>query len=459
MQLKKLTCLGIFLCFSVCIVTTNQYSLVQASGNIKDTISSDVTWTEANSPYSLSAPTTIAAGIIVTVEPGVNISLNGFTLEVNGVLHAVGTDNDPINIDGGYVGRTFFDSSEHTGSISFTSYSPYWNETRCGSIMENVRLTSTHVSMNCSMMFSKNIIVGYGGLAILSGSPQVINNTLVGASIWAEGGSPLIAKNVIQQPSVGVFIYQGKPQIIDNIFYQGFQGIFINGLADILIQGNIIANFSQGIVGGTYGKLVIEDNLIMYNSLGVYNAYSSLGTIIKHNTLAFNAVAIKFTTNSNATINYNNFEGNNRSFSLESNQNIDAVNNWWGTTDSELISESIYDGNDYYNLGTVNFTPFLETPDSRAPLTTLFSLNTPLPATYPIPTQKPVHTEPSETPTIESTTDISPTNPAATNTQAAINAIGQNQLTIIVPVLLGIIAALIAVLVVVLRSQSRIKLK
>ena len=52
---------------------------------------------------------------------------------------------------------------------------------------------------------------------------------------------------------------------------------------------------------------------------------------------------------------------------------VDAINNWWGTTNETLIHEHIYDYYDDYNLGRVSFKPFLtgptRIPDDIPPIT------------------------------------------------------------------------------------------
>jgi hypothetical protein len=44
-----------------------------------------------------------------------------------------------------------------------------------------------------------------------------------------------------------------------------------------------------------------------------------------------------------------------------------AANNWWGTTDSAQISQKIFDANDDFNLGTIIYTPFLNSANPYAP--------------------------------------------------------------------------------------------
>ncbi|MBN1971538.1 MAG: hypothetical protein JXR48_04130 [Candidatus Delongbacteria bacterium] len=68
-------------------------------------------------------------------------------------------------------------------------------------------------------------------------------------------------------------------------------------------------------------------------------------------------------------MNNNNFTNNSTSYEIynSSTSTIDATNNWWGTTDETVIQNRIYDYNDDFNLGVVNYLPYLTEPNPDAP--------------------------------------------------------------------------------------------
>ena len=66
------------------------------AGPHSGTITADETWCVADSPHLMSANVTVAAGVTLTVEPGVTVQAANVALIVNGQLEAAGTDEAQI---------------------------------------------------------------------------------------------------------------------------------------------------------------------------------------------------------------------------------------------------------------------------------------------------------------------------------------------------------------------------
>jgi len=79
--------------------------------------------------------------------------------------------------------------------------------------------------------------------------------------------------------------------------------------------------------------------------------------------------------------------------------------NWWGTTNTQAINQSIYDFKDDFNLGTVNFVPFLTAPNPQAPV-----FLAPAPTSTPTPSASPTPAPSQNAPT-QSITISTPTVP------------------------------------------------
>ena len=106
-------------------------------------------------------------------------------------------------------------------------------------------------------------------------------------------------------------------------------------------------------------------------------------------------------------LNYNSFIDNNRVIRFGGDGNdIDAQNNYWGTTDTSIIDNLIYDENDDVTIsGAVNYLPILTEPDANTPVA-------PDPTPTPSPTAQPTTnptSNPTTAPTTEPTASTSPT--------------------------------------------------
>ena len=103
-------------------------------------------------------------------------------------------------------------------------------------------------------------------------------------------------------------------------------------------------------------------------------------------------------------LNNNIYANTNYNIYLAVSNNVSATNNWWGTTDKQTISQKIYDNKNDFNLGKVNFEPFLTAPNPEAPEASDVPTPTPTPTSTPSlspsPTTSPEQ-EPSPTPSQE----------------------------------------------------------
>jgi hypothetical protein len=56
-----------------------------------------------------------------------------------------------------------------------------------------------------------------------------------------------------------------------------------------------------------------------------------------------------------------------KNFNFQGTPSFNAINNYWGTTDENVIKTQIYDWFDNNALGIVNYAPFLTAPDPNCP--------------------------------------------------------------------------------------------
>ena len=356
------------------LVSTDRFNTAQAS-DVSGTISTNTTWTKANSPYSLTAPVTVSNGVTLTIEAGVTVNLNGYKIQVNGILDAQGSSADKIIFTSDPAGNQ---------GIAFTSTSTSWNEgTGAGCIIENAVLDSVSISItSASPKISNNSITASpnaeDGSAILidSGSPTITKNTVIGDIENLNSASPTISNNSITGGIYGTAILTSSPIITNNNIKMGSirgSGIRCDGI-NVYVADNIVSDCPTGI-NAFDGTSIIERNLVFNNVYGV--RIGGMGTIsptIRNNTITNNDVGIYannasyWSMGSLTIINNNIQENSNYSLCLANGvtNDIDATFNWWGTTDAQAINQSIFDFKNDSTLGNVTFVPFLAVPNPKA---------------------------------------------------------------------------------------------
>lgn len=221
---------------------------------------------------------------------------------------------------------------------------------------------------------------GYG-ILIRSGYTTVQGNNVQNSIRVA--GNALIEGNMVTGSGTGIQVGDIHISAFNDIDY---------GSGNSIIRNNIIANNYVGI-GSSYGggTTTIQNNLIATNTYGI--SLASQATAIQNNTIQNSQTAIQLQTYP-TTISYNNFLNyTQNSITLTSEpSNVNAANNWWGSTDIQAINLTIHDFKYDLNLGIVNIVPILNAQNEAAPSTS-YTLNLP-----PIPPQTPNPT-PSPTPT------------------------------------------------------------
>jgi len=93
----KLAAMIALLGFSVFVNVWFLISSAYAQTWVEGHITTDTTWTLENSPYRVINDVTVDSGVLLTIEPGVEVQFaDGFSLIVEGSLRSVGTESDEI---------------------------------------------------------------------------------------------------------------------------------------------------------------------------------------------------------------------------------------------------------------------------------------------------------------------------------------------------------------------------
>jgi parallel beta-helix repeat protein len=320
------------------------------------TITSDTTWDKTSSPYTLTAPVTISSGSTLTIEAGVQVNLNGNYLQADGALVAKGSSTEKVYLSGGSLILNSNSRIEHAV------------------VSNNLQITvnSSSPSISHSQIDSRIIVKG--------GKPVISNNILSdGIHADATGGPVTINNNHITSRSGSAVVYvQGIHADIsgNTIVGNNNMGIKIyHIISSASISDNKISNCSYGLHLFTGpGEIDVSQNAIFNNTVGIYD---SSNMVLKYNTIVYNEIGLQ--SSHYCTVENNNFL-NNSCHSLENRRGVelDAYNNWWGTTNASLIRSMI--------SGKVIFQPFLTKPNSKTPAIPAESLTTPTPPPTLTPT-------------------------------------------------------------------------
>ena len=119
----------------------------------------------------------------------------------------------------------------------------------------------------------------------------------------------------------------------------------------------------------------MTNNLIFNNGgWGIYLDFDTVkppNPIVEHNTITGNQGGVSMRECRQAyppIVTENNIFGNPAcDFQVRYDKDIIATNNWWGTTDMDVIQQHIHDYYDDFHLGRAIVTPILTTPESNAP--------------------------------------------------------------------------------------------
>jgi subtilisin family serine protease/fibronectin type 3 domain-containing protein len=302
------------------------YLTVQRGQEIGGVISSDTILT-ADRFYIVTSSLLVPSGVTLTVQPGTTLCFERDKyLQVEGTLVARGMPTNPI----------LFTASQSQAK-------GFWGDTHQVS-NNGIRFmdTSTDALFDTggdylSGSILQHTIVEYGtGVSVSSSAPFIDDNVIrhnggnAGAAINVSGSSmtqPVISHNLVLGNDLGINIGYGQ------------------------VRNNILTDNSAGvsIAGGVFEKNVVTRNAGWPGNsafgLGCDAFVLSVGNSIYANIATYDM----------------------RAPGCFLNATIDATNNWWGTTDSTTVAQRIYDVNDDFNLGRINYVPFLNAPDPTSP--------------------------------------------------------------------------------------------
>ena len=314
-----------------------------------------------NTDYGISAIGSVEVRGNVLSDNGGGIYLGGGTYMV--VADNVIADNDGPGID----------SSQGSGTAAISGNTITANEgygigfTHGPFSGWNAEIRGNTVANNAS-----------GGIYWNSGSVTMTHNTIAGnlggGGIYANSGYVTIRENIIVGNSAST---AGGGVWVSDTAYEM--------LMAVTITHNVIAeNTATTQGGGIYGGGAMSYNSLIRNRAGngaaanfVRLYYGADEGDLSNNTILGNvptgsgvlrAVSISGHPPFNANNIYDNTGYALYNANAQGTANLDAEDNWWGTTSDLAIQSLIYDWLDDSNLGLVDYSPYRTSHNTAAPI-------------------------------------------------------------------------------------------
>ncbi len=227
-------------------------------------------------------------------------------------------------------------------------------------INRNIVSSNTDQGINATgATIGENIISSNKGIGINAWSSRVQDNTINNNLGWGiRAVSSTLTNNKVRDNSLGGISGESLTLLLNFINHNAGNGLSLS--ASTIKQNEILQNAGNGI--STSGYNIIENNKIAYNTGDGINEGSNC--TIKFNDIYANG-GDGIETATLPVINFNNIIGN-KAFDLkatkQSNETVNAENNYWGTTSSSVIKQRVYD---YYDDGAtvkVDYDPYKNEP-------------------------------------------------------------------------------------------------
>ncbi len=403
--MKKITILNLVII--LLLISSKAMSQTSVSGPYF----SNTIWNATGSPYNLIGDVQIPNGVSLTIEPGVEINFNAdYEILIKGDLIATGTISLPIIFNGNTNGKSmliFKDTILTSSQLSFLEFNGPKNALQLANESEfNQDLIKNSGTLSVSDVAFTNTRISTDGYAtpakLFIENATFSSTTIKGTypnSEEIELKNSTFTDSFVNSDSYNYGILVNNCTANNTAFSIGCCGAnlefrnsnitnssIIEGDGNpkkgpVLITESVIVNTplhlpaarvevssstinydtSNGLV---FGNGTFECSQITGNNVGTalkitgYNGYNiGNSVVISNSTIKDNAIGIDIENANVVTIGssniYNNATYNIKNASVE---NIAATNNWWGTTDTATIDNTIYDYYDNINFGVIDYS-------------------------------------------------------------------------------------------------------
>ena len=330
LRTKKYLALLVALTFALTLIP----ALPAAATNVSEDITSDITWTLANSPYIMTGSVFVRNGATLTIEPGVTVKFDkgedgavfalciglalapatpeGYVPE-EGTLIANGTVANPITF-------TSNQASPAPGDWDSIYFSDLSDDTNC--IVDNCVIKYALWGIMCesaSPTISNNMIANMGGaieydgvgiFCLSSSSPNITNNIITDNSNYGifciSHSSPLITGNTITYSGRGICCYESSsPTINGNTIANNENGVTCSSSSSTITNNIIYSNNENGIFCDSSNLTIVNNTIVKNEGNGIDCGASSNSTVINNIVTLSGNYGVSFDDSSTYTMDYN----------------------------------------------------------------------------------------------------------------------------------------------------------
>jgi len=337
---------------------------VKADTWVEGHITTDTTWTVANSPYLLTGNVYVDEGATLIIEPGVVLKFGGYmSIYVNGSLYAAGTDENKIV----FTSNKLSPEAGDWNTIKFQG-----NE------------YESFVMKNCTVEYAEYGVSIDSKASSLIENCEFYNNT--DGIYIAGGGNCTIFNNHIFENENGVYLDSDicNMTISHNIIEDNENGVYFYYVFDpsssnVTLTSNLIFKNNVGIKSDSGWwcalnrcilNITISHNYIYSNGIGIYSHDIALCNIL-YNSIFLNTIGILYSSDEGNNASFNNIYENKYGMNVTYSATVNAENNYWGDA-SGPYHESM---NPYGKGNPVNgngldldFIPYLTEPAEIMPI-------------------------------------------------------------------------------------------